>query len=179
MLLGRGLLEGEEEVDEGGAFVEVEFFAEAVAGAFHTTHAELGELGDVFGGEVEAQQSAESQVAGCERRIPLLQIFEEILVNEVEIVLIQFPEVVAVGICAQLGEHRLHIALADAALSVLFAQRSLDALNRLVARHGIECHRSHLLGLIVELGFQELLFLLGDNLFLLKHFNVLLEFFIP
>ena len=41
------LLEGEEEVDEGGAFVEVEFFAEAVACAFHTTHAELGELGDV------------------------------------------------------------------------------------------------------------------------------------
>ena len=135
----------------------IEFFAEAVAGAFHTTHAELGELGDVFGGEVEAQQSAESQVAGCERRIFLLQVFEEILVNEVEIVLIQFPEVVAVGICAQLGEHRLHIRLADAALSVLFAQSSLDALNRLVARHGIECHRSHLLGLIVELGFQELL----------------------
>ena len=49
------LLEGEEEVDERGAFVEVEFFAEAVAGAFHTTHAELGELGDVLGGEVEAQ----------------------------------------------------------------------------------------------------------------------------
>lgn len=49
------LLEGEEEVDEGGAFIEVELLAQAVACTLHTSHAELGKLGDVFGGEVKAQ----------------------------------------------------------------------------------------------------------------------------
>ena len=134
--------------------MEVEFLAQAVASTLDPTHAQACKLGNILSREVETQQGTETQVGRCERRVLCLEVLEEILVDEVEIVLIDLPEVVTIGILTQLSQHDRHVVLADGTLATLFTQRLADVFDSLVARRCVKSKRSRLLGLVVELGFQ-------------------------
>ena len=59
-------LEADEEVDEVLVGGEGELATETEAGAFDAADGEVGEGGDLLGGEVEAEEGAELQVAGGE-----------------------------------------------------------------------------------------------------------------
>ena len=73
----------DKEINQVGALGEIEFLAQAISGALNPAHAQCGELGNLLGGEVEAQQGAEAQVGWRECRILSLEFLEEILVDEV------------------------------------------------------------------------------------------------
>lgn len=166
--------EADEEVDEILVGGEGELATEAEASAFDAADGEVGEGGDLLGGEIETKEGAELQVAGGEGGIALLEVAEEVLVDEVEVLLVDAPELeVAFGLLDAL-EEGIHLAYRDVALLLFFLHRFAKVLDNLFLRENVHGQGGEVLGFGGELGFEYLTLLLRDTLFLFEHDDALL-----
>ena len=167
-------LEADEEVDEVLVGGEGELATETEAGAFDTADGEVGEGGDLLGGEIETEEGAELQIAGGEGGIALLEVAEEVLVDEVEVLLVYAPELeVAFGLLDAL-EEGIHLAYRDVALLLFFLHRFAEVLDDLFLREDVHGQGGEVLGFGGELGLEYLTLLLRYTLFLFEHDDALL-----
>ena len=166
-------LEADEEVDEVLVGGEGELATETEAGAFDAADGKVGEGGDLLGGEIEAKEGAELQIAGREGGIALLEVAEEVLVDEVEVLLVDAPELeVAFGLLDAL-EEGIHLAYRDVAFLLFFLHRFAEVLDDLFLREDVHGQGGEVLGFGGEFGLENLTLLLSYALFLFEHDDAL------